>query len=142
MPAPTPRRTTGFRQPASRSAQQQPECAHAREHAQDDQREGVRGEPVEEVPGVGAQHGDTDETDRRDRGSDGPAPEVARHLCVTEPAGVPHEVDGRQVGHRGDGERPAEHGGGVDPAVHRVARPAARGYAAGRDATGDRSEDP
>ena len=50
--------------------------------------------------------------------TDGPAPEVLDHVGVAEPVGVPHEVDGGEVGDHDHGEHAAEDRGGVDPAVH------------------------
>ena len=105
---------------------------------QDHERQGPRGQPVVEVPGVGAQHEEAGEGDHpgHDGGGDGPPPEVRHHLVVGQAAGVPHQVDRRQVGHHHDGEHAAEDRGRVDPAVHGVAGLAAGRHATRRDAAG------
>ena len=101
-------------------AEQQHERCGAADGGEDDERQRPGGQPVEHVAGVGPQDEDADERDHAgdDGGADGPAAEVLHHRLIAEPAGVPHEVDGGEVGDDDDGEHAAEHRRRVDPAVH------------------------
>ena len=124
---------------ARRSQQhERPEAAQRRE---DHERERARREPVEHVDGVVVEHEDPGERDDagHDRGDHGAPPEVLDHVGVSEPAGVPHHVDGREVRAHGDREHAAEDRGRVDPARPRVAGLAARGDPARRDRARDRA---
>ena len=123
-------------------ADQQDERRRATRRRDEHQRQGLGGQLVEEVAGVGPQDEDAD--DRRHPGddgrSDGAAAEVLHHRLITQPAGVPDEVDGGEVGGDDDGEHAAEHRRRVDPAVPRITGDAAGGNAARGDGAGDRAE--
>ena len=101
----------------------------------------ARGETVEQVGGIGAQHEGADDGDHGhdDGGDNCSAAEVLGHVRLVQASGVPHEIDRRQVGNRGDGQDPTDDGGRVDPAVHRIPRLAAGRHSSRRDPAHDRS---
>ena len=125
-----------------RYPEQRPQRRRAGDRGDHDERQAARGQPVEQVSGIGSQHEDAhDRHEPRDhRGEDRAASEVGHHLLVGQATRVPDEVDGGEIGSHDHGEGSTEDGRRVDPAVPRIAGLPACGDAARGDAAHHRPQ--
>ena len=100
-------------------------------------------QPVEEVPGIEAEHDQTDRRhdDQRASGQDGTAPEVGLQVGRAVPAGVGDQEHRGQEGGGGHGQRAEQHRGRVEPRGDRVTSAVAHRDPTGRDAAEGRGEE-